>query len=56
VQLRAKQVDPEIPIRGDHQEPLADADKAARRCGEATLVVPDEADNVAERRVRLPIC
>jgi hypothetical protein len=29
--------------------------KAARRRGQARLVMPDEADDVAERRVRLPI-
>jgi hypothetical protein len=29
--------------------------EAARRCGEAMLVVPDEADDVAERWVRLPV-
>jgi hypothetical protein len=30
--------------------------KAPRQCGEATLMTPDEADHVAERWVRLPIC
>jgi hypothetical protein len=81
VQLCAEQVDPEVPIHGDPQEPLADADeggrlrdrvggkvvefypvvvaqpphKAARRCGEATLVKLDEANDVAKRRVRLPV-
>jgi hypothetical protein len=30
--------------------------KAACRCGEATLVVPDETDDIAEQRVRLPFC
>jgi hypothetical protein len=80
VQLRAEQMDPEVPVHGDPQEPLADADEggrlrnrvggevvklhpvvvaqpaheAARQRGEA-LVVPDEADDVAVRRVGLSI-
>jgi hypothetical protein len=81
VQLRAEQVDPQVPVHGDPHEPLADADeggrlrnyvggkvvmlhpvvvaqpahKAARRHGEAVLVMPDEADDVAVWRVGLPI-
>jgi hypothetical protein len=82
VQLRAEEVDPEIPIYWDPKEPVADADEgshlrdrvrgdvvqlhavvvaqpaheAACRCHEATLVVADEADDIAVRRVGLPIC
>jgi hypothetical protein len=81
VQLRAEEMDPEIPVRWDPQEPLADADEgsrlrdcvrgevvqlhaivvaqpaheAARQRREATLMVADEADDVAVRRVGLPI-
>jgi hypothetical protein len=81
VQLRTKQVNPEIPVYRDPQETLVDADeggclrnsvgdevvqlhpvvvaqsthKAARRHGEAALVMPDETDDAAVRRVGLPI-
>jgi hypothetical protein len=81
VQLRAEEVDPEIPVHWDPQESLAHADEcgrlrdgvrrevvqlhavveaqpaqeATRRRREATLVEADEDDDVAERRVGLPV-
>jgi hypothetical protein len=58
VQLRAEEVDPEIPVRWDPQEPLADAGEGSRLRdrvrGEVVqlhpVVVPQPAHEAARRR------